>query len=326
LAKYVIIRTAQPERGHLTPGAGGPNEYSMEIRHLKLIVSIADEGSITKAAEKLFLTQSALSHQLKELEDNVGLAVFYRVNRKLVPTPAGEQLIRNARAILQQVDHTLFELRQHNNGHLGTLRVVMECYSCFSWLPQVVKTFNERYPNIEIVAESDITEDHFEQLANGTIDLALVLTRKDERLFHYEPLVPDRMVVAVSRQNPISKKAALHFSDFENETLITHCNKNDVHRIFENVKTPPGFKPKKIIQISTTEGIIELVKGDLGIAVMSEWAIRSYVKDTSVKLLPFDEKDAGRPWYITRLKKRHELEHLTFFSDLVRSAFTTSAD
>jgi LysR family transcriptional regulator for metE and metH len=292
----------------------------MEIKHLKLIVSIADEGSVTKAAEKLFLTQSALSHQLKELEDAVGLAIFYRVNRKLVPTPAGSQLITNARHILRQIDDTLHELRQHNNGHLGTLRVVMECYSCFSWLPQVVKTFNERYPNIEIVAESDITEDHFEQLANGTIDLALVLTKKDEKLFHYEALFPDRMVVAVSAQSELSKKRSLHFSDFETETLITHCNKCDVPRIFESVKTPPGFKPKKIIQISTTEGIIELVKEGIGIAVMSEWAIRSYVKDKDVKLLPFEEKDAARPWYITRLKKKHELEHLTYFSSLVRSA------
>jgi LysR family transcriptional regulator, regulator for metE and metH len=131
----------------------------MEIRHLRLIKAIVEEGSITKAIATLHLTQSALSHQLKEAEYQLGTMIFLRTNKKLILTQAGEKLYETAKEILAKLAHTEHEIQQMIFGEIGEIRISTECYSSYHWLPSVLKQFQLLYPNIELKIVTEAT--HF---------------------------------------------------------------------------------------------------------------------------------------------------------------------
>src|SRR6476659_2798480 len=126
------------------------DQHMMDIKHLRLIETVATEGSLSGAARKLFLTQSALSHQLKEIELQMGTEAFHRVNKKLVLTPAGNIVLAAARKILPLVENVDVELRKFTSGEVGQLRLCTECFTCYHWLPSLMKKFSLEYPNIEI--------------------------------------------------------------------------------------------------------------------------------------------------------------------------------
>ena len=146
----------------------------MEIRHLKLIKAIVEEGSITKAIDKLHLTQSALSHQLKEAEYQLGTAIFLRVNKKLVLTKAGEKVYDVANEILTKLAETETQIKQMVFGESGEIRISTECFSSYHWLPSVLKQFHLLYPNVELKIVAEATHIPLQKLLENTIDIAIV--------------------------------------------------------------------------------------------------------------------------------------------------------
>src|SRR5687767_5112968 len=141
----------------------------MEIRHLKLIKAIVEEGSITKAIDKLHLTQSALSHQLKEAEYQLGTSIFHRVNKKMVLTKAGEQLYNAANEIIQKLNETEHSIKKMIFGEQGEIRLSTECYSSYHWLPAVMKQFQTLYPNIDLKIVMEATHHPLEKLLEGEL-------------------------------------------------------------------------------------------------------------------------------------------------------------
>src|SRR6266496_3336956 len=118
----------------------------IEIRHLRLVSAVADLGSLTKAGDRLHLTQSALSHQLRDIESRLGAALFLRVGKRLVLTPAGERLLASARDVLDRLDRTEGEIRQMADDRAGLIRLSTECYTCYHWLPPLLAKFRPAFP------------------------------------------------------------------------------------------------------------------------------------------------------------------------------------
>src|SRR5437868_2098825 len=146
----------------------------IDIKHLRLIETVALEGSLSRAAKKLFLTQSALSHQLKEIETQIGTEAFHRVNKKLILTPAGNIVLAAARKILPLVEGVDIELKKYSSGEVGQLRMSTECFTCYHWLPSLMKKFSLEYPNIEIEINTENINEPLQLLREAKIDLALV--------------------------------------------------------------------------------------------------------------------------------------------------------
>jgi LysR family transcriptional regulator for metE and metH len=146
----------------------------MEIRHLRLIKSIVEEGSITKAIDKLHLTQSALSHQLKEAEYQLGTKIFLRQNKKLLLTKAGEKLYLTANEILEKIADTEKQIKSMVFGEVGEIRISTECYSSYHWLPSVLKQFHLLYPNVELKIVVEATHYPLQRLLSNELDIAIV--------------------------------------------------------------------------------------------------------------------------------------------------------
>src|SRR6185295_11461415 len=145
----------------------------LEVRHLRLIRAIAEEGSVTKAGNRLFLTQSALSHQLRDLEVRLGANLFDRVNKKMLLTAAGQRILVAAKEILEHLDRVEEDVKRIASNREGVLRISTECYTCYHWLPPVLKTFNLQHPGIDIKIIVEATADPISALLDGVIDIGL---------------------------------------------------------------------------------------------------------------------------------------------------------
>lgn len=145
----------------------------MEIRYLRLIKAIVEEGSITRAIDKLHLSQSALSYQLKEAEVQLGTPIFYRRNKKLILTPVGKKLYNTAIHVLKEIDSTESEIKKLISGETGVIRISTECYTSYHWLPPVLKKFKNEFPNVEVQIVFEATHRPIEKLMEGELELII---------------------------------------------------------------------------------------------------------------------------------------------------------
>jgi len=155
----------------------------LEVRHLQLVAAVADVGSLTRAGDRLQLTQSALSHQLRDIEERLGAALFLRIGRRLAPTPAGERLLESARDILDRLRQAEDAIRHLGQQRAGVLRITTECTTCYHWLPPLLTTYRGRFPAVEVRIDVEATSRPVQRLLDGAIDLALMSTPiRDRRL------------------------------------------------------------------------------------------------------------------------------------------------
>ena len=155
------------------------SEGNVEIRHLRLVTAVAQAGSLTKAGEKLHLTQSALSHQLKEVESELNTPLFYRLNKKMVLTPAGKIVLHSAGAILTDLERTKREVQRLISGEAGLLRISTECYTCYHWLPNLLRAYNAEFPNVEVQIVAEATRKPIAALYAGKLDVAIGYSKID---------------------------------------------------------------------------------------------------------------------------------------------------
>src|SRR5205814_8779163 len=145
----------------------------LEVRHLQLISAVADVGSLTRAGDRLHLTQSALSHQLRDIEARLGAALFLRVGKRLVLTPAGERLLESAKDVLERLEQTERDIRQMGKERAGVLRLTTECYTCYHWPPPLLIRHSKKFPRVELRIHVGATGRPIENLHTGHADLAI---------------------------------------------------------------------------------------------------------------------------------------------------------
>src|SRR5882672_10352518 len=146
----------------------------LEVRHLKLVVAVAEEGSVTEAGRRLHVTQSALSHQLRDAEEKLGAALFLRLGKRMVLTPAGEKLLGSARKVLDELQAAESQIQGLNGGTRGVIRLSTECYTCYHWLPPVLKKFNAKFPQVEVNIVLEATARPLDAMLDGKLDVALL--------------------------------------------------------------------------------------------------------------------------------------------------------
>ena len=285
----------------------------MEIRHLRLIKEVAEKGSLTKAMDTLFLSQSALSHQLKELENHLGTQLFYRINKKLVLTGAGKIVLESAEKILKDIERTELSVKKYITGDSGSIRLTTQCYTCYHWLPSIMIDFNKEFPKIEIEIFPDDEDDTEKLLLNGKIDLAIVSEKRHYPTLKYTELFEDEMVALLPSDHKLVGKKYLKAEDFESETIIIHSYPLHTVELYKSVLDPAGIKPRKVIQVQVTEAVIEMVRAGMGVKVMAKWMVEPYLKDKRLTSIPVTKKGLFRTWYAVTLDKPEAKQYLDNF-------------
>src|ERR1700704_3383840 len=178
----------------------------LEVRHLQLVAAVADVGSLTRAGDRLHLTQSALSHQLRDIESRLGTALFLRVGKRLVLTPAGERLLASARDVLERLTQTEPDIRAMGRDRAGVLRITTECYTCYHWLPPLLLRYRRKFPRVEVRIDVEATRRPIEMLLAGKLDLAIISSPVNDRRLVSKLVFEDELILIASKHHRFAKQ------------------------------------------------------------------------------------------------------------------------
>jgi LysR family transcriptional regulator for metE and metH len=289
----------------------------LEVRHLRLVSEVAALGSVTRAAERLHLTQSAISHQLRDIESRLGTALFYRLGKRMVATPAGERVLRSAGAVLDNLRRAEEDIKQIAREGSGVLRLCTQCNTGYHWLPPLLKTFNSRYPRVEVQIAVEATTRPAEALLEGKLDLAVMTHEVDDRRIHIRPLFRDELVLVVNPEHRLASRRHVPVSELASEHLLIYSSSRHDSYAFRRVLDPAGVEPARVSHLMLTEAILEMVKANLGVTIIAKWSVLPAIESGAVRAVSLGPKGVFRQWTAATLKGAEEPRHLTEFVQLL---------
>lgn len=250
----------------------------LELRHLRTLVTLREADSLVEASERLHLTQSALSHQLKDLEQRLGTSLFLRKTRPVQFTSAGLRLLRLADNLLPQVRQAERDLQRLVGGQAGRLHMAIECHSCFQWLMPTIDQFRNVWPEVEV----DFASGHFfaplPALTKGELDLVITSDPQEIPGLSYVPLFTYEAVLAISNQHSLGSRYFIEPSDLTSETLICYPVERERLDIFSRFLDPAGVEPAGIRNAELTIMMMQLVASGRGVCCLPNWAITEYLQ------------------------------------------------
>lgn len=246
----------------------------IEFRHLRTIQAIHEAGGLSLAAEKLHITQSALSHQIKGLEDQAGVELFVRRSKPLKLSPAGQRLLKLAQQVLPQVQALQEEFTGLREGSAGRMHIAIECHACFEWLFPVLERFRKNWGEVDVDIRPGLAFDAMPALLKEEVDL-VVSSDPEElpgvefiELFDYAP------VFVAASAHPLAQKPYVEAEDFRGETLITYPVERTRLDVFSQLLIPAKVEPAAIRQVELTAVILLLVASNRGVSVLPDWVVR----------------------------------------------------
>ncbi|HSJ02544.1 MAG TPA: LysR family transcriptional regulator [Verrucomicrobium sp.] len=267
-----------------------PGLAPLELRHLRTLAAIAETHSISKAAARLHLTQPALSHQIRAMEELYGLPLFERKTVPLRLTPGGQRLLALARAVEQQVAEADRDLARIADGRVGQLRIAVECHSCFDWLMPSMDAFREHWPEVEMDLVSGFHADPIGLLGEDRADLVIVSHAHKRPAIQFHPLFRYEVFALLAKEHPYVAKAYLTPKDFASETLVTYPIPDDRIDVMREVLIPARIDPASRRTTELTVAILQLVASRRGIAAMPRWTVQPFLDREYVQARPIGKK------------------------------------
>ena len=246
----------------------------IEFRHLRTIKAIHDTGGLARAADQMNMTQSALSHQIKGIEDQAGVELFVRRSKPLKLSAAGMRLLAAAESILPQVAELEAEFAGLVSGKAGRMHIAIECHACFEWLFPVLELFRKAWPEVDVDIRPGLAFDALPALRREVVDLVVSSDPEDMPGVTFTPLFDYNPVFVASAQHPLARKAVIEAEDFRGETLITYPVDRARLDIFSQLLTPAKVEPAAVRQVELTAVILLLVASNRGVAVLPDWVVR----------------------------------------------------
>lgn len=273
----------------------------LEIKHLRMICTIAETGNMTRAAEKLFISQSALSQQLKDIEGKLKIDLFFRTRKKMILTPIGKKLLQTAEHVIDAIEDTELEIAKIVSGDRGVLKVGTQCLFCFKWLPCVMHRFQNKFPNIEIVIGT--SSDLAKELETRKYDCIITAAAPKDHNFDTLPLFADQMVCIMPADHPLSSRSWVALEDFNRFNLICHAEKEQ-NRFYQLVLKPKGVEPKRMMTVGQPMAIVEMVASGFGISVFPRWAVKKSLETEGIIARPITKCGFPVTWRAAFLKNR----------------------
>ncbi len=289
----------------------------LTLKHLRMIEAIHEHGSITRAASRLYLTQSALSHQLVALEKHYDVALFERV-RPLRLTAAGERLLTLAREIAPKIDAAERELaRLAGNFAVGRLRLAVECHTCYDWLMPVMDSYRRDWPEVEMDLVGGFHTDPLALLDEDRADLVVVSSAESHRQVTFFPLFAYEMLALMAADHPLAAKTWLTAEDFAHEVLITYPAPDRLLDVVQRVLKPAGIHPERR-QAELTIAIVQLVASKKGLTALPAWAVAPYLERGYVVARPIGEQGLWSHLYAATRRTDAQSAWLQDFVTLLR--------
>ena len=275
----------------------------IELRHLRTIRAIQQAGGLARAAETLNMTQSALSHQVKGLEEQAGVELFVRSVKPMRLSAAGQRMLRLADRILPEIDALEEEFRALKSGKTGRLHIAMECHACFEWLLPVLEQFRRAWPEVDVDIRAGLAFDALPALTREEIDLVISSdpVRMEGTVFN--PLFDYNPMFVCASANPLSARDVITAEDFRDQVLIHYPVARDKLDVFTELLNPARVEPRAMRGVELTAVILMLVASDRGVAVMPDWVVAQVKDNPDFAIRPLGPREiVKRSYGATRIE------------------------
>jgi LysR family transcriptional regulator for metE and metH len=242
----------------------------IEIRDLNLIRMVTECGSLTVTARRLHLSQPAVSQRLSKLQQYIGETLFERRDGRMRATGIAKRLAEAARRIDLEYQAALTDIDSLINDRQARLRITTQCYTCYRWLPYVIRDLRKLHPSLTVDVIPDATDSPYKALSADQVDVAIVFNSTPHDDFEEQDLFGDELFAVMHSKHRFAKRKFLNPAQFADETLVLYTG--DRHPIVDDILDPAGISPGRITEVRITEAIVELVRAGEGIAVLAGWA------------------------------------------------------
>jgi LysR family transcriptional regulator, regulator for metE and metH len=291
----------------------------IELRHLRTIRAIQQAGGLARAADMLNMTQSALSHQVKGLEDQAGMELFVRRSKPMRLSAAGHRMLRAAERILPEIDAMEEEFRALRSGRTGRLHIAIECHACFDWLFPVLELFRHAWPEIDVDIKAGLAFEALPALNREDVDLVISSDREPPPGIVFNPLFDYHPTFVASAQNPLAAKGFITAEDFRDQVLITYPVSRDKLDIFSEILTPAKVEPRAQRTAELTAVILMLVGSNRGVAVLPDWVMREVKSNADYVTRPLGPEVVTKRMYAATRDEDVGKPYMAHFLKLARS-------
>lgn len=291
----------------------------LERSHLEIIRAVDELGSLTAAARSLHLTQSALSHAVRKLEDQLGVAIWHREGRSLNPTQAGQYLQAVANRLLPQLAHAEEGLGQFARGERGALRIGMECHPCYQWLLRIVAPYLNAWPAVDVDVKQKFQFGGIGALFGYEIDLLITPDPLYKKGLRFEAVFDYEQVLVVGPRHPLRGAACVRPAQLADETLFTYPVSIDRLDIYTAFLTPSGISPKRHKLIETTDIMLQMVSCGRGVAALPRWLVEENAARFDVAAVRLGRRGVNRQIFLGFREMDAEIEYLRAFVGLARA-------
>jgi len=292
----------------------------LERFHLVIIREVERLGSLTAAASVLHLTQSALSHTVKKVEQQLGTPIWDREGRNLRLTQAGQYLLGLANRLLPQFEQAEIRMKQYADGERGTLRIGMECHPCYQWLLKVVSPYLERWPDVDVDVKQRFQFGGIGALFGYDID---VLVTPDPLLrpgLRFDPVFDYEQVLVVSERHRLASARYVKPEELVDETLITYPVETDRLDIYNQFLRPAGVTPRRHKTIETTDIMLQMVASDRGVAALPRWLADEYADRMPVTSVKLGRDGIAKQIFLGTRDVDASIDYLRSFVEFARGA------
>ncbi|WP_404361806.1 LysR family transcriptional regulator [Marinobacter sp.] len=299
----------------------------LDLKHLKTIRALSETGSLTRAAEQLHVTQSALSHQVRDLEDWFGVQLFLRKSRPFRLTPAGERLLATAATVLPELCDAESALFQLGKGRRGRLHMAIECHSCYLWLIPSVNAYRPNWPDVELDFVGHWHLDALPALARSELDLVVTSDPQPISGLTYEPLFSFEILLGLAPDHPLCVHRRVQASQLQDQTLITYPVAPERLEVFRRFLWPAGCEAAAVRTAEMTMMIVQLVASQRGVAALPSWALREYTESGLLAARPLGTAGVWSNLYAAVRTEDYDSPFMQAFLATVReTSFKTLAD
>jgi LysR family transcriptional regulator for metE and metH len=273
----------------------------LEIRHLRMLQAMAVAGSVTRAAAMLGLTQSALSHQIREAERRLGLDLFAPGAKRMQMTPAAASLTEEAGRILAQLERAEADIANRKSEMRHIVRIGCGAYSCYRWLPRFLKIFQEGAADIDIEVVADATQRPLKALAERNIDIAVTSGTPDKTASRSLRLFRDELILIMPPDHRLAGRPFVVAGDLADQVYISYSDIAEKGHEYDSFLKPAQVSYRKMLKVELTEAIVELVAGGFGISILSRWAVSHYLRSGAVAAAKITRNGLFVDWHaVTR--------------------------
>ncbi|MGK7910812.1 MAG: LysR family transcriptional regulator [Synechococcus sp.] len=291
----------------------------LERSHLEIIRAVDQQGTMTAAADALHLTQSALSHCMRKLEDRIGVKLWYREGRSLRPTQAGIHLLATANRLIPQFVHAEERLGQFARGERGTLRIGMECHPCYQWLQKITAPYLLAWPSVDIEIKQKFQFGGIGALFAHEIDLLVTPDPLRKESLHFEPVFDYEQVLVVSSEHPLAGKEYVIPRQLGEEVLFTYPVSRDRLDIYTLFLAPAGRTVRKQKVVESTDMMFQMVACGRGVAALPRWLVEEFSEKYPVRAVRLGPNGVQKQIFLGVRRTDLEVDYLDAFMELARN-------